>query len=282
MLRYSDDGLAARPAFYAAYNDITIIVEDEGKENFYTEVLKRLFDGGLRITRVLGVGGKRQVLRRFEERGPSPQGRREFYIVEVAVDELLGLAHPDSDYFYRLRQYDIESFLVEETAICRIAQEERPRTSESEYRDLLQVDSWIVEVANASLRLAACAALVQESNETQSGVSQSIEQYVDHDSTLPDESKIGSHIGLVRASQSVVEHQEFDRLIEQMIARMGTSNHERMRWVSGKYIIIPLVIRLLRAQVRRSLGKESLCFRLARNCEFQGLAELRSRILAVA
>ena len=66
MIRYSDKGLAARPAFFASYNDITIIVEDFGKENFYTQVLKRLLHNDLRIHKVIGVGGKQQVIKRFK------------------------------------------------------------------------------------------------------------------------------------------------------------------------------------------------------------------------
>ena len=58
MLRYSDQGLSARPIFFSPYNDITIIVEDVGKEHFYTEVFKRLLQEDLRIAQVLGVGGK--------------------------------------------------------------------------------------------------------------------------------------------------------------------------------------------------------------------------------
>ena len=282
MLRYSDTGLAARPAFFAPYNDITIIVEDKDKENFYTEVMNQLFQGVLSITKVLGVGGKREVLNRLAERGGNSQRWREFYIVDGDFDELLGLTTPDSIYFYRLRQYDIESYLVEETAICRIAEEERPRASAAEYRDLFHIQSWVGSIVDASLRLAACAALLQKLDETQTGISQSIEMYVSQNPILPDELQIESHIGRVRSSQSIVARQRFDHLLEEMISRMGASSHERMRWVSGKDILIPLVIRLLRTQVRRSLSKESVCFRLARNCEFNDLGELRDRILRVA
>ena len=80
MLRYSDEGLAARPAFFAPYNDITIIVEDTGKENFYTQVLKSLLGSKLRIYQVLGVGGKDQVIQRLEKH-ISDSLPREFYLV---------------------------------------------------------------------------------------------------------------------------------------------------------------------------------------------------------
>ena len=282
MLSYSNEGLAARPAFFAHYNDIIIIVEDEGKENFYAELLKRLLRGNPRMTKILGVGGKRQVFERLEGREVSSRWWQEFYLVDDDFDDLLGRESPDSIYFYRLRRYDIENYLVEETAVCTIAEEESPRSTATEYLDALRFGSWMAEVIDIAVRLAACAALLQELDETQVGISQSIERYVNENSVLPDSASIESHIGQVRASQSVVELEEFDRLLEQMIERMGNSSLERIRWVSGKDILIPLLIRLLRQNVRRSLKKESLCFRLARNCEFLELTELRDRILAVA
>ena len=280
MLSYSDEGLAARPTFFAHYNDIIIIVEDEGKENFYTEVIKRLLGDNPKITKVLGIGGKRQVFKRFEERNASSNRWQEFYIVDGDFDDLLGRESPDSLWFYRLRRYDIESYLVEDAAVCTVAEEESPHFSATKYRELLSLKSWLEEVINLVVRLVACAALLQELEETQFGISQSIERYVMGDSVLPDAVCIDSHIDQVKASQSVVQSQEFDLLLGHMTKRMGESSFEHGRWVSGKDILIPLLIRLLRQNIGSSLRKESLCFRLARNCEFTELAELRERILA--
>lgn len=282
MLKYSDEGLAARPAFFASYNDITIIVEDTGKEGFYTQVFKRLLCNKLRIYKVLGVGGKEQVFRRFERSAGGAPLPREFYLVDGDFDELVGRTCPNSNLFYRLPRYDMESFLIEEHPICVIAEEEAPHTNAVKFRDLLQVRPWETEVVNASVRLAACVALLQELDDRRTEISQSIEQYVSGNENIPDKAIIESQIARVRATQTVVEHQEFDTLLEQMVARMGMSNRERRRWISGKNILVPLMTRLLRQHTRRNVQKESLCFRLAKNCDFSELAGLRDRILAVA
>ena len=280
MLRYSEDGLAARPAFFASNNDIIIIVEDEGKENFYNELMKGLFQGHSITTKILGVGGKRQVLTRLDASSKSPNWWQEFYVVDGDFDDLLGNASPRSSHFYRLHRYDIESYLLEEAAICAIAEEESPNYTVAEYKNKLTCDTWIANAIDATVRLAACAALLQELSETHAGISQSIERYISKDSALPDIATIDSHIGKVRASQTVVTPQRFDELLEQMIKRMGHLTTDRIRWISGKHILIPLLIRLLRLKISRGLKKESLCFRLARHCEFSGLTELRDCILA--
>ena len=282
MLTYSDEGYAARPAFFAAYNEITIIVEDFNKENFYTVLINNLLQGGLRIKQVLGVGGKRQVFERFKLQNKAQNGKPEFFLVDGDFDELLALAPPDSAYFYRLTLYDIESYLVEENALCILAQEEHPTIAVEKYKELFQIDSWMAQVVAVSTRLVACAALLQEHEETQTGISLTVERYISGGQILPDESLIDHHIGQVRTAQSIGDAATFDCLLDNMITRMGGSKEERMRWISGKDIVVPLAMRMLRMHTARSLNKESFCFRLAKHCELPRLAGLRARILAAA
>ena len=279
---YSQAALAARPAFFAPLNDITIIVEDECKERFYTQVFKSLLPENVKFSKVLGMGGKDNVLQRFVEGRHDDPLPREFYVVDGDFDDLLGRAIPASDYLYRLTQYDIENFLVEEEAICTIAEEDAPRRSVIEYRDLLQISSWMSDVVEASVRFTACAALLQLLDERSAAVARSISRFAPGHDCIPDGAMIESHIAKIREDQSAVDDQEFDRQLQQMIERMGDSQAEQIRWVSGKRILIPLVIKLVRQHARNNISAESLCFRLAKFCEFQGLADLRDRILAVA
>ncbi len=282
MLRYSDQGLSARPIFFSPYNDITIIVEDFGKEHFYTEVFKRLLQEDLRIAQVLGVGGKNKVLARMSKNGGNFSGKPEFYVVDGDFDELMNEPVSNGRFFYRLRRYDIESYLVEETAVCTVAQEQSPSSSITNLKSSLNLDEWVIEVVEASVDIAACAALLQELNDRETRFSQSIEQHLGSDLILPDASTIQGDIGRVANDQTSVEPEEFYKLLEGMIKRIGMSHPERLRWISGKHILIPLIIRLLRSKTKSNLKKESLCFRLAKYCEFPGLVELRDLILAAA
>ena len=281
MLRYSDAALAVRPTFFASRADIIVIVEDMGKENFYTQILNQLLEGESKVYKVLGVGGKRQVIRRYEER-TEESTLAEFFLVDGDFDDLLGRTCPDDEMFYRLQRYDIESFLVEEKAMSLIAEEERPRKTAPEYRQLFSVRRWEDELVNASLRLVACAALLEEWDDRSAAINQSIEQFVSGKEIIPDKVKIDAQINRVRNAQSIVECQEFDRLLNRMITRMGESFRERRRWISGKHIVLPLAVRLFRRYTQRNMQKESLCFRLAKSCEFPGLSELRDRLLALA
>jgi len=141
MLRYSNQALWARRKFFAPYNDLTIVVEDTSKENFYTNLFARLLQGELRIGRVIGVGGKSQVFERFYTQRPGQ--RPEFFLVDGDFDEILRRPYPSESNFYRLPMYDIESFLIDETAICLIAEEQAPDVAAEMHRDDLQISEWL-------------------------------------------------------------------------------------------------------------------------------------------
>ena len=203
-------------------------------------------------------------------------------MVDGDFDELINEPVSNGRFFYRLRRYDIESYLVEETAVCTVAQEQSPSSSITNLKSSLKLDEWVIEVVEASVDIAACAALLQELNDRETLFSQSIEQHLGSDLILPDASTIQGDIGRVANDQTSVETEEFYKLLEGMIKRIGMSHPERLRWISGKHILIPLIIRLLRSKTKSNLKKESLCFRLAKYCEFPGLVELRDLILAAA
>lgn len=280
MLEYSDDALAARPQFFAPYNDITIVVEDTAGEGLYTQIIKRLLGDRLAIHSVLGVGGKTQVLQRFEDSG-TVSSRMEFYIVDGDFDELIGHTCPSNRFFYRLGRYDIESFLVEELAICIVAEEERPGKNLEQHRNELQIDTWELETALLWSRLVGCVALLREIGDGELKMDLSVESYRSGDDVVPDKSKIEAAITRVAQSQSVLDQETFERHLETISARMSESHSERLRWVSGKNVLIPLAIRLLRRHTGRNFRTESLCFRLAKHCDFRELKELRERILSV-
>jgi DNA-binding Lrp family transcriptional regulator len=60
----------------------------------------------------MGVGGKEEVIRRFEERIGQLNEREEFYLVDGDFDELLNREVPSDRAFFSLSRYDIESFLL--------------------------------------------------------------------------------------------------------------------------------------------------------------------------
>ena len=100
-------------------------------------------------------------------------------------------------------------------------------------------------------------------------------------SNLPDTNKIREFVRQNRSDQDILSEQEFDQRLEAILLRMGKCVRERLRWVSGKDILLPLVVRYLKRETGTNVSLDSLRFRLAGYCDFDDLLELRERLLGV-
>ena len=162
MISYSQRGLHTRVRFYTPYNGITIVVEDTSLEAFYTKLINRLIGDSMRVRRVIGVGGKDQVLRRYEKSAHELGEWIEFYLIDGDFDELLEVTLPKDCRLYRLPRYDIESFLVDPTAISAIAEEQKPSQSAEHYRRQLDFERWQIQLVDDIQPLIGCYVVLQE------------------------------------------------------------------------------------------------------------------------
>ena len=290
MLEYSSEGRAARARLYGSDPELVLVyVEDEGKENFYDQIMKRLLRDPAVRTKAIGLGGKTPVVEEFEQQRQSNSLDRSFFLIDGDFDELLEHENPSHRHFHQLHRYDIESFLLEEDPFCEIAEDEEYSRTADDYRRAFQLEAWISGVLNAAMRWVACMAVFRELRvKPPSGFSLSLERFVDRSAAsaerlpLLDRNLIEAGITEVRSRQTEVSSEEFDERLDRMLQRMGTTEQERERWVSGKQCLLPLALRLLHQHIPRRLNLKSFCFRLAKKCAFQDLAELRNRILAIA
>ncbi len=278
MLNYTDRGLSARIQFYAPYNDISIVVEDTSLETFYTKLFNHLLGGEVNLRRVIAIGNKTQVIRRFESLKDDARGAREFYLVDGDFDELIGIDSPDHHRFYRLPRYDIESFLVEPDAIATIAEEENPDHSADHYKDEMDFREWQRSLTKSVAPMVACLVLLQQLQiSPQQG--RKIQRFTSGNNDLPDVGKICDFVCVNRESQSHLTEEQFDRRVESIVEQMGPSPSQLLRWISGKDILLPLVIRQLnRATGAGSVSLKSLRFRLVAHCQFDSLSELKQRV----
>ena len=68
-LMYSSEAKATEFLFFSDLNDINIFVEDKGKEFEYETIFKRLLGKEYKIVKILGVGGKVELKKYFNEFG---------------------------------------------------------------------------------------------------------------------------------------------------------------------------------------------------------------------
>ena len=106
-LRYSGPAQATRVLFFAPYNDVTIVVEDSTQENFYTMLMQRLFGDTIRIGKVVGVGGKPQVLERLSRKVSEDRLGNEFYLIDGDLDQVDGFVDALADELGRVARCQV-------------------------------------------------------------------------------------------------------------------------------------------------------------------------------
>ena len=279
MLSYSNRALSARPRFFAGYNDVTIIVEDTKSEIFYTKLFQCLLGDELRVGHVVGVGGKEEVIKRFDRLKDDILVTPEFYLVDGDFDELIDRPSPTHPLFYRLPRYDIENFLIDPEAICAVAEEQGPQHSAKYYSQRIDFNKWQNQLIGSICQLIACFALLHRLGMPPAGGRSNIERFVSGRKDIPDIAKMNAFIDSSRTSQSVLTEDEFDRHLVVILDRMGNGSPQCFRWMSGKNILLPLVIRMLKRETPGNITLDSLRFRLISHCQLAGLYELKGRIL---
>ena len=281
-LVYSSEALQARPRFYYPYNDVTIVVEDETNEQFYTYLFRRLFGDRLNIRRVLGVGGKLAVIGRFELKSSNNAFNDEFYLIDGDYDELLEKAIPRHSRLYRLEWYDIEATIVDPVAIHEICLEEDPSHSLKHYQNLLDFQSWIYENIDYISLLITYDCAMQFFNVGLRKATREIHRYFDRQSMGFVHHRVEELRTLIEDNLQDVSRKEFNERRESFEAKIGYAIEARLRWVSGKHILLPLVGTMIRKETGGGgLRMNSLAFRLAKYCSLQKLEDFKNAVVAI-
>ena len=201
------------------------VVEDKGAaaEQFYEVLLGSVLHGVDLEFEVCGLGGKQLVLARLEYNSTGQDA--EFYLVDGDFDELSGSPIVTDLALYRFEHYDVESYLMESTAICEVAVQQNPGRRFEEYRCLLDLETWKEVVIEACLRLVATLVLLGKLD-VEAGF-ESVAQFVEGNDIVPSRDKMESFIHAKRIEQQVITASEFDGKIDALVECIDSSVQSR-------------------------------------------------------
>lgn len=279
MLEYSRGAKRIKPRFHKFYNEIEVYVEDEDDENFYEKLLKQIIGDLVKIGRVFGVGGKRNL---YDKVGDYMSGRLKgsvFFIADGDFERLLNSKIPVADRFHMLEEYCIENYLFEEEAICKIIQEEKPRLKIRRIKKDMKIPECLEVYVNELTSLFACFIFVQIHKLGEANVKIGIGRFISNGG-IPrlEKRKIDRYVDRVRKSHPVSEGKEFDKEIREIIKAMGDNWRERKRYICGKNYLLPLLRFEMKRYSVRDLETKSLRLRLANHCSFGSLVKLKEQV----
>ena len=125
----SDAFLKGLDIIYSQFNDISFFIEDEDQENFYYQILKKLFPA-IRLNKIFPLRGKSNVIAE-SQRGNNQANKTKVFLVDKDFDDLLGTIIDQPNLFY-LKMYSIENYLINELAFTEYIKDEKPKLKPQE------------------------------------------------------------------------------------------------------------------------------------------------------
>lgn len=274
-MKYGDGGKDSLPLFYRRFNDIDFYVEDEGNEYFYKELLSKLLDETINVTRVFAIGGKQEIYNKYDNYINSNEEVIKVFILDGDFDVLLNTKKED-EHLYYLDEYCIENYLLEEEAICIIIKEEEPENALQNYKNTLNLNEWLSKNIEDLTPLYACYFYIQKYMPDIRNTGQGVTPFFCNQKKAIDNDKIKEYIKQV-GEDHAEEYSDYKRELDSIIESFGQTWQERKKFIDGKQLIFLLRF-LIRPYIGRNINDKSLKYRILKYSRLEGLNDLKERV----
>ncbi len=280
MLEYSPEGKDALPCFYRDYNDIDVFIEDDSLEIFYQEILGKLLNKSIKITRIFSTSGKSELLEKFHGYIESSEIDKAFFIVDPDFDHILGTMHPSHARLHILDEYCIENYLFEEKAFISVCLEEKPG-KRIDWDSKVNYSAWLEGVTGQLTPLFACFIYTQKKGISEPNVGLGIGKFISGSPPSLDPKRIDAFIVGFKCNAFIAEGSQQDIDLQQIVSAMGATSAERKRYISGKDFMFPLLSWELTRHTNKKIDHESLRFRIMKHCTLTSLHRLKMQIESI-
>ncbi|HGY1050312.1 TPA: DUF4435 domain-containing protein [Aeromonas salmonicida subsp. pectinolytica] len=267
----------AKAVFYDDYNDIDIFIEDtaKGYKKLFSKLLSRVLGSNYKINNVFPLGGRLEVVGACT-RDQKTRDRARLYIVDGDLFLLTG-EDISLNGLYVLPRYCIENHLICFNSLVKFMEEEDIEREYSHLSALFNIDSWIDSVKTDLLTLFI-----------EYGVAKSIAPHL--------QTVAFGYSGLVSGNSGEVDHlkvtERINNLKHDVISHAGEEkyNQERkkisskvsydmdslLKYVSGKDILMPLLMMRVKSIVKTTAANISIKHRLSNSCNIDSLNDIHN------
>ncbi|MBE7691252.1 DUF4435 domain-containing protein [Tenacibaculum piscium] len=273
----NDNYRAGEDIFYVQFNDISFYIEDSDQENFFFCILKKLFPE-IRIEKIFPLNGKDNVI---DASLLNKTDNKKVFIVDKDFDDILEKVVDSPNLFY-LERYSIENHLIEKETLIEYIIGEKPRLNKNDINDSLELETILDGITNSLKKLVRLHVVVQNTCGHLKNISLNHERFLRYNNgqfeekeaqILSYETEIETELKTIdgrytlrsqRAkSKNLVSFDTLDLCIKHM---------------PGKYLLkmIKQIIESNYGLVSRNM--DSFSYRIAYNCKFDSLENLRIEI----
>jgi hypothetical protein len=271
----TDSFLRGQNIVYTQFNEIEFYVEDIEQENFYFEILKKLFPN-IKFDKIFPLGGKPNV---FADAALNIGNRKKVYLVDLDFDEILGIRNAANNIFY-LEKYSIENYLLDYNAIKEIVIEQKPKIKHQDIENTFDIDSFLVECHTLFSDLICYYLAIQKHELGIENVNCDTARFCNFNAipaTLKPLQVNGYHTQIENALRAKNARLKLDSQLRNFKKYVKTVS-ESIKHIPGKYILNFLKYRIEHLFSLAQMTLESFTYRLARNCDLGELNYLRQRV----
>jgi len=271
----TDSFLKGQDIVYTQFNDIEFYVEDIEQENFYFEILKKLFPD-IKFDKIFPLGGKPNI---FSDAAANIGNKKKVYFVDLDFDEILNIKNTQNNIFY-LEKYSIENYLLDFCAVKEIVIEQKPKIKHQEIENTFDINSFYNECHSLFSDLICYYLTIQKHDLGIENVKCDTARFCSFN-TIP---------ATLKPAQVNLYHFQIETALRAKNARLKLNaqlkffkkylrtTQESLKHIPGKYILNFLKYRIEHLFSLSQMTLESFTYRLAKNCDLGDLAYLRQRV----
>lgn len=276
-LLFSPEAAATRYLFYQDLNEINLFIEDEGKEYEYETIFKRLLGAEYTISAIFALGGKPNVVAKFEEFGEISGGIENYYLVDGDFDRYLRPTEMvQNSHFIYLDRYNIESYFLDKVS-CEQFAKGKLKCLDEEAQERVQFSYWKRTIIEQASKLFFCYCYIQKHHPEIENVDRSPYKFIDQKTGF--ERNDGSY-QKYRDSLDSLDPDVENKIQDIVQAYKSIYGEEYLNLICGKFLFTSLYCHL-RAIIKRPFEKDDLRWYLIEHFDISCLSFVKDKICSV-
>lgn len=280
MLRFPEKARKAVANFFRRWNSLDVFVEDvkPETEKVYITLINQMA-ADLKVERIFPLGGRKNVLDECKK-DQTAGGRPRLYVIDGDLALLTDDTPPKYTRLFIHPVYCIENYLINESALAGLLNEEIAGKSLAQIKNDLKFKDWAAHVGELLGYLFITFALMKQyvPTETSVGLGASHFRRKGHASEL-DPIVIYEFVGEVYGRLcEQFGHEEILCSMLEIHDRFWAKNNP-LSFISGKDFLIPCLRWHIQTMIKPQPTKEAFVIRLAGKCPSGTIKEFRKAVL---